>query len=85
METVKAMDIESEEFPYLRQKISKISEAKLKGGVFFGQQITQLFEDQNLSTKLNSRERTTWMASENVCRNFLSNEKRKTTVKLCSS
>jgi len=39
METVKAMDVESEGFPYLRQKISKISEAKMKGGVFWVQKL----------------------------------------------
>jgi hypothetical protein len=50
METVKAMDTESEGFPYLRHKIPKISEVKKKDGVSFGPQITQQFEDQNLST-----------------------------------
>jgi len=60
METVKAMDIESEGFPYLRHKIPKISEAKMKDGVSLGPNITQQFEDQNLSTKLNYSERRTW-------------------------
>jgi len=85
METVKAMDRESEEFPYLRQKFPKISEAKVKDVVSFGLQITQQFEDQNLSTKLNSTERNTWKVADNICRNFLGNEKRKITVKLCRS
>jgi hypothetical protein len=69
------MDIESEGFPYLRQKISKISESKMKGAVFLGPKISQLFEDQNSSIKLNSRERRTWKAFKKVCRNFPGKEK----------
>ena len=33
---MKAMDIESEKFPYLRHKILKTGEAKMKDGVSFG-------------------------------------------------
>jgi hypothetical protein len=57
---VKAMDIESQGLAYLRQKFSKISEAKMKEGIFIGSQIKQLFEDQDFSTELNSRERRAW-------------------------
>jgi hypothetical protein len=32
--------------------------------IFFGPQITQLFEDQDFSTKLNSTERNAWKAFE---------------------
>jgi len=78
------MDKESEETAYLRQKFSNLSEAKMKEGIFVGPQITQLFDDQNFSTKLTSTEIRTWKAFVNVCGNFLINKKkRKIRVKLC--
>jgi len=73
--SVKAVDKEREVFAYLRQKFLKISEAKIKEGVFCGPQITQLFEDQDFSTKLNSTERRAWKALGNVCINFIGHEK----------
>jgi len=47
----------------------------LKEGIFVGSQITQLFEDQDSSTALNSTERRAWNVFQNVCRNFLGNKK----------
>jgi hypothetical protein len=55
--SVQAMDKEIEGFAYLRQKFPKIGEAKMKKGTFVGSQITQLFDDQDFSTKLTSIER----------------------------
>jgi len=57
---VKAMDNDSKGFAYLREKFSKISEAKIKEEIFIGSQIKQLFEYQDVSTKLNSTERRGW-------------------------
>jgi hypothetical protein len=54
---VQAVDKESEGFGYLKQKIPKINEAKMKEGIFIGPQIKQLFKDQDFSTYLNSTER----------------------------
>ena len=68
------MDKEREGFAYLRKKIPKVSEAKMKEGIFFGPQITQLFDDQYFSTKFTSTEIRAW-TFENVCRNFLVNKK----------
>ena len=48
------MDKESEVFAYSRQKVPKISEAKMKEGIFFGPQMKQIFEDHDFNTKLNS-------------------------------
>jgi hypothetical protein len=73
--SVKVMHKESKEFAYLRQKFLKISEANMKKVIFIDLQITQLCKDQGFSTILNSTERRAWKAFENVCRNFLSNEK----------
>jgi putative heme iron utilization protein len=72
--SVRAMDKESEGIAYLRQTFSKLSEAKLKEGIFVIPQITQLFDDQDFSTKLTSTDGRAWKAFGNVCRNFLVNE-----------
>jgi len=47
---------ESERFAYLRQKCTKIREAKKKEGIFVRPAITQQFEDQNFNTNLNFTE-----------------------------
>ena len=78
--SVKGVDKGSEGFDYLRQTFPKISEAKMKDGIFTDPHITQLFEDQDFIIKLNSRDRKGWKAFENVCRNFLGN----TTAENCS-
>ena len=69
------MNKESEGFDYLRQKFPKIRKAKKKDGIFVGPQITQIFKDQDISTKLNSTNRRGWKAFEKVCSNFTGNEK----------
>ena len=72
--SVRATDEQSEGFDYLRQKFPKIREVKKKGGIFVGPQVTQIFEDQDISIKLNSTDRRGWKAFENVCRNFTGNK-----------
>jgi hypothetical protein len=69
---------ESEVSAYLRKNFPKISEAKKKGGNFIGPQIKILLKDHTFSTELNTTERRAWEASENICRNFLGNEKTET-------
>ena len=41
----KAMHEESEGLDCLRKKLPRVSQAKIKGGIFFGPQVKQLFED----------------------------------------
>jgi len=55
--SVKAMDKENEGFAYLRQTFPTINEVKMKGEIFVGLQITQLFDDQDFRTKVNYTER----------------------------
>ena len=55
----------------------KTSKAKMKEGIFVGPKPTQLYEYQDFSRQLTSSQRRTWKAFENVCRNFLGNEKLK--------
>jgi hypothetical protein len=63
--------------PNVREKLAKIIEAKMKEKIFIAPspQIKRLFEDEDLSTKLNATERKAWEAFGKVCRNFLCNEK----------
>jgi len=63
------VDKRSDVFGYLRQRFPKISEAKLKAGIFVALQTKQIFEDQVFYRK------RAWEVFENVCRNFLRNEK----------
>ena len=59
---MKPVDKESEGFAYLRQKFPKISEAKMKEGIFADPHIKELFEDHDFSIKLNATERRAWEA-----------------------
>ena len=72
--SVKATDEENEAFYYLRQTFPNVSEDKKKDGIFVGPQITQIFGDQDISTKFNSTDGRGWKAFENVCRNFTGNK-----------
>jgi hypothetical protein len=45
-----------------------MSGAKIKEGIFFGLQITQILEDKDFSSKLNSTEIRAWKAYENICK-----------------
>ena len=52
----KALDKNNESFEYLRQKFSKISDAKLKKGIFVSPKILKLMLDKMFETKLNKTE-----------------------------
>lgn len=72
---VKALNREGNAFLYLRRKFARISEAKLKEGMFVGPQIRELFKDENFETTLSRTENRAWTAFKNVCSNFLGNRK----------
>jgi hypothetical protein len=44
-------------FVYLRQIFPKISESKMREGIFIGAQIKQPFADHDFSTKLNATQK----------------------------
>ncbi|UYV63735.1 hypothetical protein LAZ67_2005461 [Cordylochernes scorpioides] len=72
---VKAMDRNASGFVYLKQKISSISEAKIKEGIFVGPQIRELQQDGNFQNSLNEVEAAAWNSFRNVCKNFLGSVK----------
>lgn len=72
---VKAMNKQSEAFTYLRQKFPRISDAKIKEGVFIGPQIREVIKDSHFDELLQGAERCAWAAFKNVVANFLGNYK----------
>lgn len=72
---VKAMDRASDGFQYLQRKFPRISEAKLKEGIFVGPQIRQLMLDSNFDESLNVQELEAWKAFKSVVNHFLGNIK----------
>ncbi|UYV82275.1 hypothetical protein LAZ67_21001540 [Cordylochernes scorpioides] len=72
---VKAMDRNASGFAYLKQKISSISEAKIKEGIFVGPQIRELQQDGNFQISSNEVEAAAWNSFRNVCKNFLGSVK----------
>lgn len=72
---VKAMDKNGAGFLYLKSIFPKLTEAKLKEGIFIGPQIRQLMKDQNFDQKLNDKELNAWTSLKNVTKNFLGNHR----------
>lgn len=72
---VKAMDKNCDGFLYLKEKFPKLSEAKIKEGVFIGPQIRQLIKDNIFKEKLSDLEKSAWESFIKVTQNFLGNHR----------
>lgn len=72
---VKALDKSGACFGYLVDKFPKLSEAKLKEGVFDGPQIRTMFRDTAFTSKMNRKEKDAWQSFKAVAQNFLGNRK----------
>jgi hypothetical protein len=72
---VKAMNEEAAAFTYLREKFSKLSEAKLKEGVFIGPQIRDLIKDEYFDRLLQGDEKSAWDSFKSVVKGFLGNRR----------
>lgn len=72
---VKAMDKNGEGFLYLKSIFSKLSDAKLKEGIFIGPQIRLLMKNQNFDQKLNDKELCAWTSLKAVIEGFLGNHR----------
>ncbi|GBN17429.1 hypothetical protein AVEN_230206-1 [Araneus ventricosus] len=57
---VKAMDCGGSGFQYLRLKFPKVSETKIKEGIFVGPQFRQLMKDPAFESKLTKKEAAAW-------------------------
>ncbi|GBN24438.1 hypothetical protein AVEN_39044-1 [Araneus ventricosus] len=72
---MKALPKEGECFKYLCDQFPGLSEAKLKEGVFIGQDIRKIMKDENFETKMVTNERRALESFKLVITSFLGNKK----------
>lgn len=72
---VKAMDKNGAGFLYLKEKFPRVSDAKIKEGVFVGPQIRTLIKDVKFDGLLSKKEKIAWNAFKDVVKNFLGSHK----------
>ncbi|GBM78933.1 hypothetical protein AVEN_26730-1 [Araneus ventricosus] len=72
---VKAGDCGGSGFQYLRLKFPKVSEAKIKEGIFVGPQFRQLMKDPVFESKLTKKEAAGWTSFKELAENFFENHK----------
>jgi len=69
--SVQAMNQKEAAFTYLRDKFPRLSEAKLKEGIFIGPQIRNLFKDEYFDKLLQGDEKAVWDSFKFVVKGFL--------------
>lgn len=72
---VKGMDRGGRAFQYIKNKFPKISDAKIKEGIFVGPQIRQLMNDSGFDAVLQGKEKVAWNCFKSVVIGFLGNNK----------
>jgi hypothetical protein len=72
---VKETDKNGARFMYLKHKFPRLSDAKIKEGIFVGPQIRELINDEQFETQLNEVGKSAWQAFKNVMNSFLGNHK----------
>jgi len=72
---VKAMNQGEVAFTYLWEKFPRLSEAKLKEGIFIGPQIWDLIKDEYFNKLLQGDEKATWHSFKFVVKVFLGNRR----------
>jgi hypothetical protein len=72
---VKAMNQEEAAFTYLREKFPRLSEAKLKEGIFIGPQTRHLIKDEYFDKRFQSDEKAAWDSFKFVVKGFLGNRR----------
>jgi len=72
---VKAMNQEEAAFTYLREKFRRLSEAKLKEGIFIGPQIQDLIKDEYFDKLLHGDEKGAWDSFKFIVKGFLGNRR----------
>ena len=79
---VTALDKESVAFKYLQGFFPKLSEAKVKAGVFVGPQIKRIMECKDFYKMLSRSEKAVWNSFVAFFRGFLGNNKAENYVEL---
>ena len=82
---VKAMDKTGSGFMYLSRKFPRMTEVKIKEGVFIGPQIRQLLQDSDFDQALFGKEKLAWQVLKLVTTKFLRNAKADNYVELVSN
>ena len=72
---VKAMNQEEAGFTYLWEKFPRLSEAKLKEGIFIGPQIGDTIKDEYIDKLLEGDEKVDWDSFKFVVKVFLGNRR----------
>ena len=72
---VKALDKTKVGFKYLYEKFPRLSEAKIKEGIFVGPQICELLRDDTFDHLLRGKEKKVWKAFQSVATEFFGNYK----------
>jgi len=73
--SVKTMNQEEPAFTYLRERFPRLSEAKLKEGIFIGPQIRDLIKDEYFEKLLQGDEKAVWESFKFVVKGFLGNRR----------
>jgi hypothetical protein len=69
------MNQEEAVYTYLRENFPRLSEAKLKEGIYIGAQIKDLVKDEYFDKLLQGDKKTTWASFKFVVKGFLGNRK----------
>ena len=69
---VKALDKNVAGFHYLKEKFPRVSDSKIKEGIFVGPQIRALIRDGNSEDLLSQIEKSAWKSFKSVVKNFFS-------------
>ena len=73
--SVKALKSDSEAFKHVQAMFPKLSEAKVKGGIFTGPQILQMLDSKELEDNRTALERDAWQSFRNIVHGFLGRNK----------
>ena len=71
---VKALDFE-EVFQEICLRFPRLSDAKRKGGIFVGPQISTMLKSKSLEAKMNEIEKEAWQAFRGMVNGFLENKR----------
>jgi len=83
--SVKAMNQEEAAFSYLWETFSRLSEAKLKEGIFIGPQIRDVIKDEYFDRLLQDDKKTAWDSFKFVVKVFLGNRRTQNYEKLVNN
>lgn len=72
---IKAMDKKKNGYKYLSIKFPRLSAEKIEAGILNGPQIKALFRDNKFWSSLESTELSAWKCFDDVCSNFLGNNR----------